>query len=1093
MGHFYKHSFLIIFTTFLAYSPSSFGQDSTLAGTKLIDAYLVENQFKKADSALQSQVSIFKKKNQLDSLHQYPYYVGKIENAKGNTKTAIPKAETFLDALLASRISPRSHYKALTGMSFLYEELGEIQKSFDAAIEARDIVLNMKDATYDEKGEVYYGAGYCYYIQGNFVEGNVQNKKALENFSNSKEKNHVRLSDVNNFIGIVMWRSQKLDSAHYYLEKAIDHINQTKKDSLYKLYATSGTKLNLALVTEARGNITEAMQTLEQLIKDCSYLVKNSKDTYVINRSQRLLLTGVSNLSSLNNHIGKVNRALELSQYVYNNRDKIYAPNDPEIVRSLILLGQSQESIKEIDKAIKSFEEALQLYENNPAADVYWSAIAHSSLASCYALKGKTQLAETTYEKAEKLYKQALGDNLDDTYLSFARDKAMFLANTNKKEEAIATALNAFHYLKENGGENNIDLIVHYLNVAKVYYTVKEYTRSLEWSEAGLFFVDNFSKNKETELDALSATYRKPLLLLEHSRALYAQNNTKDSVFLKKMLHEMGEAFKVLEGQKALVSQSDNVNALYANFSGLYDFTKQLYLDLYAETHTKKYLTKVIETHEKSMYYNIRSKLMLQDNISFGEVPKAIIKREGKLKKAAILGMSPKDSAGTIEDFVAAKDEYDSFLDSLKTAYPKYYKMKFAPLDASLQNLQKFIPKNTTVLRYLFIDGALFGIVLDKENSTIVPLKFEKIKGKIELLNTTQFSIEEESTLLYELYQQLWEPLISKIHNKKVIIIPDSELFNLSFETLTPSRIKSYKELATTSLLAKYSISYNFSLLLLDEDKKPRMFSENFVAFAPGFSTKMKTDYSISVTDSIHNDGAYLTLLPQPNSVELAENYSRIFKGKSFLNENSTKQIFEANAGEHKIIHIGTHAESNNVSPEFSRLIFAKKNSGNESYDANSLYTYEIYNTNLSSNLAILTACETGKPTYQPGEGMISLAHAFNYAGSESILTSLWQIDEESSTKIIQFFYDNLAEGLDKDEALRQAKLAYLAAAEGRTAAPQYWAGLVLIGDTSPVDLQTGNSIWWWVLGIGLIILLLYMVFVLRKNNLKQYFGINLL
>ncbi len=1081
MAHSYKHRLLFILVTSLGFFQNSLGQDSELQGTKLIDSYLVENQFKKADSALQAQVSIFKKNKQLDSLHQYPYYIGKIANGEGSTQSAVLKAENFVNEIVAMGITPRSHYKALTSMSFLYEELGEIKKAFDAAIDARDIVLTMDDATYDEKGEVYYGAGYCYYIQGNFVEGTIQNKKALENFSKSEEKNYVRLSDVNNFIGITMWRSQKLDSAQYYLEKAIVDIGQTKKDSIYKLYATSGIKLNLALVIEARGNVSQSMQTLEQLIKDCSYVVKNSKDLYIINRSQRLLLTGVSNLSSLNNHIGKVNRSLQLSQYVYDNRDKIYEPNDPEITRSLILVGQSLDAIKETDKAIASFQEALKLYENNPAADLYWGAIANSSLAGCYALKGETELAEITYKKAEILYKQALGDNLDDTYLTMLRTKANFLANNNKKEEAIATALNAFNYLKENGGEKNVDLIAHYLNLAEVYYTVKEYQKSLEWSEAGLLFVENFSKNKETQLDALGAAYRKPLLLLQHSRALYAQKEIKDAVFLKKLVADIEEAFRVLEDQKSLVSQNDNVNALYSNFSGLYDFTKQLYLDLYSLTNDKNYLTKVIETHENSIYYSIRSKLMLQYKLNVSEVPEAIIKREGKLKKATAIGFNPNDTIAKIEDFVAAKAVYDGFLDSLKTAYPKYYKMKFAPLDASLKNLQKFIPKNTTVLRYLFIDETLFGIVLDKENSTIIKLDFKKVKGKIEKLTNIEITLDEESTLLYELYQQLWQPLISKINTKKVVIIPDSELFNLSFETLTPSRIKSYKELATNSVLAKYAVSYNFSLLLLNEDKKPKLFSENFVAFAPGFSKKMKEDYKLSITDSINNDNTYLTLLSQPSSVELAENYSKIFNGKSFLNENSTKQVFSNNAGEHKIIHIGTHAESNNVSPEFSRLIFAKKNSSDEGYDENSLYTYEIYNTNLNSNLAILTACETGKPTYQPGEGMISLAHAFNYAGSESILTSLWQIDEESSTKIIQNFYGYLSDGLDKDEALQKAKLDYLATAEGRTIAPQYWAGLVLIGDTTPIDLDTGISVWWWIAGIFLIIILLFYLYKARK------------
>jgi len=80
----------------------------------------------------------------------------------------------------------------------------------------------------------------------------------------------------------------------------------------------------------------------------------------------------------------------------------------------------------------------------------------------------------------------------------------------------------------------------------------------------------------------------------------------------------------------------------------------------------------------------------------------------------------------------------------------------------------------------------------------------------------------------------------------------------------------------------------------------------------------------------------------------------------------------------------------------------------------------------------MLTACESGKPGYQDGEGMISLAHAFNYAGSESILTGLWKIDEQASAMLLDLFYENLADGLPKDEALRQAKLSYLQQAEGR-------------------------------------------------------------
>ena len=260
---------------------------------------------------------------------------------------------------------------------------------------------------------------------------------------------------------------------------------------------------------------------------------------------------------------------------------------------------------------------------------------------------------------------------------------------------------------------------------------------------------------------------------------------------------------------------------------------------------------------------------------------------------------------------------------------------------------------------------------------------------------------------------------------------------------------------------------------------------DNFIAFTPEFSDEMKNDYKVAVSDSISTDKKYLRLLPQPFSVDLAKQYNQIFDGDHFRNKQATKRLFMNQAGEHKIIHIGTHAESNNLSPELSRLIFAKPTENDSDVEDNSLYTYEIYNCNLTSNLAILTACETGKPGYQAGEGMISLAHAFTYAGSESILTSLWKIDEQSSAEIVGYFYDYLREGLSKDEALQKAKLQYIDNVNGRRLHPNYWAGLVLMGDTN--SLEFGRDYSWGIIItiVSLVLLIGILIFLkIRDKNI---------
>ncbi|RYY61112.1 MAG: CHAT domain-containing protein, partial [Chitinophagaceae bacterium] len=204
-----------------------------------------------------------------------------------------------------------------------------------------------------------------------------------------------------------------------------------------------------------------------------------------------------------------------------------------------------------------------------------------------------------------------------------------------------------------------------------------------------------------------------------------------------------------------------------------------------------------------------------------------------------------------------------------------------------------------------------------------------------------------------------------------------------------------------------------------------------------------------------------------------------------FVGDESTPFAFRSQAGNNAIIHIGTHAEANNLHPEYSRLIFAKD--PQHVSDSNSVFLFDIYNYDLKSDLTVLTACETGRPGFNDGEGMISMAHAFSYAGSESILTGLWKIDEKASCQITDIFYKNLEEGMTKDVALQKAKLTYLASARGRTLNPQYWAGLVIMGDTSPVKISRDHTMLyvWIAIGVAIVMFAGFLLF-RRRTKTRQ-------
>ncbi len=111
----------------------------------------------------------------------------------------------------------------------------------------------------------------------------------------------------------------------------------------------------------------------------------------------------------------------------------------------------------------------------------------------------------------------------------------------------------------------------------------------------------------------------------------------------------------------------------------------------------------------------------------------------------------------------------------------------------------------------------------------------------------------------------------------------------------------------------------------------------------------------------------------------------------------------------------------------------------------------------LKANLAVLSACNTGSGKLSRGEGIMSLARGFMYAGCPSVITSLWSVDDKSTAVIMKHFYEGLSKGLSKDDALRASKLSYLKNADEIKSNPFYWAGFVLIGNPDAIHLKQGE------------------------------------
>jgi len=196
------------------------------------------------------------------------------------------------------------------------------------------------------------------------------------------------------------------------------------------------------------------------------------------------------------------------------------------------------------------------------------------------------------------------------------------------------------------------------------------------------------------------------------------------------------------------------------------------------------------------------------------------------------------------------------------------------------------------------------------------------------------------------------------------------------------------------------------------------------------------------------------------------------------LNENATEAKFKELASDYNILHLAMHTIMKDDTPLLSWLAFtnAESNDPGDTIEDNRLYAYEVYNLSLNAEMAVLSSCNSGFGKMHRGEGMMSLARGFYYAGCPSVVMTLWQVSDKSSSELMTDFYRYLKKGRSKQEAMRLAKINYLDNADDLTSNPYFWSGFVVLGDSSPIYKKSGVAYWISIiiLFIGILIYFQY-------------------
>ena len=1048
-----------------------FGQE-TGQTVETLDQLLAKERYEQAGVVLQNRLHNYKNNGNLDSLATLPYYIGKAQLHLSDATTATQEAQQLITELESLNATPRQLYEASMSLMYFLDETGQVQRSYDITREALSHIRQAGDATPEETGHLEYNLGAGALKMGDFDLASRHFREAIDQYRTYPATDEQKMADAYNAMGAIMWFSTKLDSAQVYYGKSLETVERMEVDELQKKYLSGITLANIALIQQIQGQTDQAIRTLKQTLANYHEVIRHTDDESQRHKTRRFQWRSMSNLASFYNDVGNYKTARDLLEYVYENQEQELEAQDPELYKTRIKLGQSLMSLKEYGKAKTTLAKAVKVIDSSGTDDLYWKGVALFALAETAEQLDDIQQASTYYEASGKAFKNAQSSGYNKDYLHFLRKKALFYAQHQQTQRAVETALDGYNYVTHTSGDDNTLLFKHLLNLAEVHFRLGDYKKSLDYSDKTIRQLEQQTASGHL-LDSIQTSFQKPMAVLVRCQSAYHLGDKQDVPFLTELYAELRDALTVLEWHKTMATSSENISVLIENNNSLFDFVKQIGMDLYRNTGDPAYLNEVIGFHESSLYNKIRLRFHLR-NTRFFDVPDTVLQQETALRNQLNSAFTENSDHGDAEHigwFSERLSEWDSFLSGLRQSHPRYYNMRYGILSEPVADVISEVDDNLTIVRYFFIEDALYASVITRTSTELFPLDYQTVAAHIAQGMRNDLR-PTELNMFHELYQQLWEPFAKHIHTKNVTIIPDRELFNLNFETLLTQPSTKPDDFATLSLLNKHIISYRFSLLMLPQEyDKP--FERDYTAFAPGFFEHMKTDYQTLAQEIPTGGDTYMNLLAQPFTIDLVKNLKKRYQGALFLENKATATRFKEEAHGSKILHIGTHAESDNVSPDFSRIIFAKDT--DSLHRDNSLYAHELYGYDLSSNLTVLAACETGKPGYQSGEGMVSLSHAFSYAGSQSLLTALWQVDEEISARILEHFYTYLSRGLSKPEALQRAKLDYLQQAEGRAAMPRYWAGLVLIGDTAPIVLEERTPYLLWVVVAGVLLLFMWL------------------
>lgn len=450
-------------------------------------------------------------------------------------------------------------------------------------------------------------------------------------------------------------------------------------------------------------------------------------------------------------------------------------------------------------------------------------------------------------------------------------------------------------------------------------------------------------------------------------------------------------------------------------------------------------------------------------------IPEPLLEQEQALKEQiyTLKKVSVTDEQA-VNELNSLQLRWNQLKETFRQNYPRYYRLNYQHQEMSSQSLQQQLGDETAYIAYVRHDASLYILVVTNQTFKVIrkpiePIHFDQLIAKLsqELNQDPMLSAYEGQGFAKELYATLLNPILPNLAGKsRLVICRDFSFNSFPFEILETGKQQE-------DFLGKiFALSYAYS-------------AKTFFEHPPSLSTTNPALIIAPFTSSHSTSGIRLPILPATK-----EEASKI-GGKVLRDSYASLSNFFKTYRDHSVIYFATHAVTNDDEPESSYIHFYP---GGQ----DKLYIDDIYNLQLASTrLAVLSACETTAGQSRQGEGILSLARAFAYAGCPSVVTTLWKANDETTSYLTIRLSYHLASGKSVDQALQAARLDFFNSPNyPKYHHPHYWANFALLGNYTPVRPKGDDSIsrlQWILIVAGLFICISLVALWIRRKEHNRW------